>query len=127
MFNLTVKTDQEAFDAIAAHLNKGKGRCMGPKGVCAYYDEDTDNNCAIGAIVDDPASMENAHMGEGVDTLFRERVLDVGNVSLRLLTTLQTVHDGPENWRGKKFTAVDYLKSIGLNYGLSLDNLPSGW
>lgn len=124
MFNLTVKTDQEAFDAVVAHFEKGLGRCANSEGDCVYFTPT--NNCAVGAIVDDPMGLQYALdescEGSNVSNVVGNGWLEIGEVDEDLLSRLQLAHDRRASWDGRSFTDWDAMETIARDFCLEFVN-----
>ncbi len=121
MITLTVKTNQEAYDTVKANLAKMPRQAIGADGICSYETPEG-LNCAIGGIATDPRGLEDAGVKLGissVSSLVMHDVLDVGDVSVYLLSDLQYVHDRSSYWSERGFIGWDALAHVGARHGLS--------
>ncbi len=112
-FDITTATPQEIVDRVALRLRDGKGRAVvGPmKTRCAYYDRETGNLCAVGALLPEPAKYADA--GGGVTSLVHTvqragdlRLAEALERNTELLQYLQTVHDAAGYWTDSLFNAA---------------------
>ena len=90
MSDLTVNTNQEAFDAVVRHFAKQK-HWSGGVGL-ALYRSASGRRCAIGAILRD-SCYTNALEYANIALLVEYRYLTIGNVTIDLLSELQHLHD----------------------------------
>ena len=119
IYNLTVQTDQEAFDAVVQHLAAQKEAAMSQfdgRKVCVYQTTDF-KRCAVGGILDaGPGDIILQDLQANVDDLIhsvygvRGVKFETGDVSTGLLLELQHIHDNQFNW-GNKHTG---LEAIGI-------------
>lgn len=113
---LTVKTNQEAFDAVVRHLRTMPYRAYANQ-ACCYWQSDGPS-CAIGAITVNPQLLQRENTG--VDWLISDGILDPGTVDLRLLMRLQTLHDTEMNWLDDSvFVEWDEAREIARTFRLS--------
>jgi len=129
MYTFIPKTNQEAFDAVVAHLQTMTERSMmvtsGRPPSCAYTSE-SGSHCAIGALIDSTDFTDLDQVGdsdssiEGLSDMF-----DLGDLSLTLLTDLQKAHDHHGNWDCKGFFHWVALSDIAELNGLSDATVPS--
>lgn len=123
-FKLTVTTNQQAFDAVKAHLAKMPRRAVDEmEGVCSYFTSDG-IPCAVGALVDDPQGLQHAVTGYGngdtsAITLADIGIIDTGDVNLRLLNQLQQIHDAEDNWGDDGFNNWIGLDAIKQRFNLN--------
>lgn len=107
---LTVKTDQEAFDAVVRHLATLKGRAFNARsGSCVYATHDG-RRCAVGALLDAPnEQVRRIHgsVGGGADDH-----IDYGTVHSTLLEELQGIHDDEFNWADDRFAGWPLLADL---------------
>ena len=134
-------TDQEAFDKVCEWLRRpGASRCVDENDCCVYYRPSDGNRCGIGGIMpEDMAQMcggVNLNASQMADPEWIIRTgLDYNvnshsiveyfkGVNLRLLDSLQSVHDSVMHWDelGSKFNKdgenalAELAGSYHLNY-----------
>lgn len=120
---LNVTTEQQALDAVAAHLRTMPHRSKKHSDVnvsmlCAYRSWDG-LSCAIGCLIDDDAEARR------FDTLangaIKELVYDheiETELDTMFLSSLQRVHDNGENWGSNGFIGSADLDAVARKYGL---------
>jgi hypothetical protein len=114
-----MKTLQETFDTVSAHLLSQNERCQNEEEVCAYRGENG-LMCAVGVLIEDDAFNKKCNLdaiGEsGVMAMLKNSKINTGTKSMSLLHALQTVHDqsNPENWKRS-------LKDVAMKHGLKHD------
>lgn len=94
MSDLTVNTNQEAFDAVVRHFAKQK-HWSGGVGL-ALYRSASGRRCAIGAILRD-SCYTNALEYANIALLVEYRYITIGNVTIDLLSELQHLHDSAKH------------------------------
>jgi hypothetical protein len=144
LIDLTVHSNQQAFDAVARHLSKMTARAVIPNPreeyrltnpwVCVYETPDGKEHCAIGGllVLDTPEKHEwaRATMGGTDDVAWYEgegvgvgTYVDFGGIDSDLLAALQSVHDEQYNWNESGFFAWEKMDEIADRYGLSREAL----
>jgi hypothetical protein len=122
---LNVRTEQEAFDKVSAHLAAMTGRSMSPdKSRCAYRGHDG-RKCAIGILIDDDDAAKS--FDEADDSVIGKLIMYgqvVTNVSRSFLDELQVVHDSPYNWNTSDQGEELGFSSVGV---ASLERLVSNY
>lgn len=139
-FKPSIKTDQDAFDAVTSYLaSKSNGRAVEPgTGKCRYYVPSTNDRCAIGHLIDTPtqdALNVLARLACSVETLAvrsaefynsgSDRIgkahLDAGGIDPQLLNLLQDTHDRGHHWTGNQLNANGFaqLRIIAQKHGLN--------
>jgi len=90
MSDLTVNTNQEAFDAVVRHFIKQKHQSGG--GGSALYRSANGQRCAIGALLHDN-SYRPALEYFDIQLLVERGDITIGRIDINLLSALQHAHD----------------------------------
>jgi hypothetical protein len=120
---------QEIFDRVVDRLHDGKGRASSEH-ACTYYCADTQNVCALGALLECPSDYETVYGGIKqllvyykswlvVGGVIPEPVLDAAIADAQFtdfLDLLQGVHDKPVNWDGCDFVGYKDLAYVAEKY-----------
>lgn len=127
MITLLASTNQEAFDKVVAHLKTLPHRSTLPEGVCVYNHEF--GGCAIGGpllTANDAIECDNASW-PSINSLIRDGVVDPGDISVDLLSTLQAKHDTSTYWNidddeegGINDECLVALRVVGRKFGLDV-------
>ena len=129
--DLSVKTNQGAFNAVVRHLAKmTKGRSLNENGACSYRGRDG-NMCAVGALITDDylARCRDRQDDSSIRSLVENEQINIGNVDVDLLQALQNTHDISASWHGARFTDYAKLRTIARKWGLKtnvLDKVEAG-
>ena len=108
--------DQEAFDKVARHLLKQNRKAISREGeyneMCMYRTAE-DLMCAVGCLI--PDEDYDAQLEGNAIEFVRDAVPCLGELSLQLLETLQSVHDDehPTDWH-------DSLTGVAANFDLTM-------
>jgi hypothetical protein len=116
---LKAATNQEAFDKMVKHLFKQGGRAMDGS-VCTYYDPETKNRCAVGALING-GLLRRQDRRTGITQLVERGIIGVPlGVSTNLLSAVQAVHDAGSYWYGDtlKPAAVRRLREVAEDFSL---------
>lgn len=116
-------TPQEIFDTVATHLFTQGKRAMDPNtDRCAYRTPDG-KKCAIGCLIPDEL-YDQGMEGYSVSCLVDAKFLlpSFFNRNLRLLSSLQSVHDGIGCWSSKESLRAELAKVADI-YNLSTETL----
>lgn len=117
-------TYKDAIQLVTARLENGKGRAVrsATNDCCTYYRDSDGNRCAIGALLTKRQALkarDHYLSATGVLDYFPERFKFATDVLAKeFMIDLMRLHDTEENWKGKRFVAVNDLARIAATVGL---------
>lgn len=134
---LVPRNDQQAYDIAVKHLmsmEKPAGEVDSNDFMFCSYRTPDGNRCAIGAMISDEQyhpilDDHDIQESSAVEHLNLHGYIDIGNIELMLLVSLQRAHDNPRNWGPGGFTNLGLLRTIAKEYSVSsslLDSLFEG-
>jgi predicted ATPase len=124
VITLSTTTNQETFDTVVRHLVTQGHRAM-RGGTCIYFDRQTGDRCAIGALIPGE-ELASEWQSRAVRALAYNGVVVIPNdVALYMLDRLQRFHDSDFSWThtGLSSDGWDDLRRIADDYHLNTDVL----
>lgn len=113
---------QEIFDKVLSHMRTQKVR-SGVDGACVYYNPDTGNKCAIGALIPtelydpifddlDANFFTGVHKNEHVQEALLKVGIELNHDMIKFLCSLQIVHDSmKDTWGDTEEEEMRYIAS----------------